>query len=360
MMLADMGADVVRIDRPARKGEPTPYPILGTRFDVMARGRRALTLNLKQPQAIDLVLDLIAQAEVLMEGFRPGVMERLGLGPDVCLARNPRLVYTRVTGWGQTGPLAQAAGHDLNYLALTGLLPSMGRPGTPPAPPLNLVGDFGAGGMMSALGAVCGVLHARATGQGQIVDSAMLDGINLLGAMVHGFHSMGLWSPERGRNWIDGGAPYYDCYECADSLLIAIGPIEPNFYRLLLQLCGVEDPQFERIHEVEQWPEIKSKMAALFRSRTRSEWCELLEGTDACFSPVLSLDEAALHPQNIARKNFVDLAGVKQPAPAPRFQRTPSQVRLEPSAPGDQSLGLLHEWGIESDRIDRLIEAGVL
>ena len=360
MMLADMGADVIRIERPAVAGAPNPYPALGTRYDVIARGRRSLALDLKKPQARDLVFDLLDKAEVLMEGYRPGAMEKLGLGPDACLARNPRLVYTRVTGWGQSGPLARAAGHDLNYLALSGLLPSMGRPGSTPPPPLNLVGDFGAGGMMSAFGVVCGVMHARATGQGQVVDSAMLDGCSLLGTMVYGFHAMGQWSPTRGRNWIDGGAPYYDTYECADGKLIAIGPIEQPFYRLLLRLCGVDDPQFEQAHDVDQWPEIKSKMTALFRSRTRAQWCELLEGTDACFSPVLNLDEAPAHPHNQARGNFVEIAGVTQPAPAPRFQRTPGKVSREPPLPGEHSWEVLRDWGIETTRIESLRDVGVI
>lgn len=360
MMLADMGADVIRIERPAKNGATNPYPILGTRFDVMARNRRSLALDLKQPQAVGLLLDLVARAEVLMEGFRPGVMERLGLGPDICMERNPRLVYTRVTGWGQHGPLNRAAGHDLNYLALSGLLPSMGRPGTTPPPPLNLIGDFGAGGMMSAFGIACGVMHARATGQGQVVDSAMLDGCNLLGAMIYGFHAMGHWSSERGRNWIDGGAPYYDTYACADDMLIAIGPIEPEFYRILCHLCGADDPIFEQINEVARWPEIKSKMIDLFLQKTREEWCELLEGTDACFAPVMSLNDAPNHPQNIARNNFIEISGVTQPAPAPRFQHTPGKVNLPPPQPGEHNMEILIEWGIDRVRVDNLIAAGVI
>jgi len=360
MMLADMGADVIRIERPPIVGAPTPYPVLGTRYDVMTRSRRSLALDLKKSEARKLVLDLVARADVLMEGFRPGVMEKLGLSPDVCLERNPRLVYTRVTGWGQSGPLAHSAGHDLNYIALSGLLPSMGRPGSTPPPPLNLIGDFGAGGMMSAFGVVCGVLHARTTGQGQVVDSAMLDGSNLLGTMIYGFHAMGRWAPDRGRNWIDGGAPYYDTYECADGKLIAIGPIEPQFYQLLLRLCGVNDPQFKQTQDVDQWPEIKSKMADLFLSRTRVQWCYLLEGTDACFSPVLNLDEAPMHPHNRARGNFIEIAGVTQPAPAPRFQRTPAEVTRAPPLPGEHSSEVLRDWGIETMRIRSLRDAGVI
>ena len=356
MMLADMGADVIRIERRPAPGAPNPYPILGTRYDVMARSRRSLALDLKQPEASELALDLIASADALLEGFRPGVMEKLGLGPDICLARNPRLVYTRVTGWGQSGPLARAAGHDLNYIALSGLLPSMGRPGSPPPPPLNLIGDFGAGGMMSAFGVVCGVLSARATGHGQVVDSAMLDGTNLLGAMMYGFHGMGNWSRERGRNWIDGGAPYYDTYQCADGKFIAIGAIETSFYRLLLQLCDIDDPQFEQAADIEQWPELKAKLAILFRTRTRAQWCEVLEGTDACFSPVLDMDEAPAHPQNHSRGNFVELAGLTQPAPAPRFSKTPAAISRQPPLPGEHGEEVLREWGIEEARISRLVE----
>jgi alpha-methylacyl-CoA racemase len=360
MMLADMGADVIRIERPPVPGAPIPYPLLGTRYDVLARGRRSLALDMKNPLARELTLDLVSRSSVLLEGFRPGVMERLGLGPEPCLARHPGLVYTRVTGWGQSGPLARAAGHDLNYIALSGLLPSMGRPDSLPAPPLNLVGDFGAGGMMAAFGAVCGVLHAREKGQGQVVDSAMLDGTNLLGAMVYGFHAMGQWSSQRGRNWIDGGAPYYDTYECADGKLIAIGPIEPQFQALLLQLCDITDAGFEKMHDIDQWPVLKARMADVFKGRTRSDWCALLEGTDACFSPVLDLDEAPAHPQNIARGNFVTVAGVLQPAPAPRFQKTPAGISREPASAGQHGSDVLRDWGIDEVRIERLINEGVI
>ncbi|MBB3009894.1 MULTISPECIES: CaiB/BaiF CoA transferase family protein [Cupriavidus] len=360
MLLADLGADVIRIERKQLPGVPNPYPVLGTRYDVMARSRRSLALDLKHPEGRMLALDLVAQADVLLEGFRPGVMERLGLGPDVSLERNPRLVYTRVTGWGQEGPLASAAGHDLNYIALSGVLPSMGRPGSPPPPPLNLIGDFGAGGMMAAFGTVSGVLHARRTGEGQVVDAAMLDGTNLMSAMIYGFHAMGGWSGERGRNWIDGGAPYYDTYECADGKWIAIGPIEPQFLALLLRLCGVEDPQFGHVQDVEQWPQLKVKMAAVFRGRTRAQWCELLEGTDACFSPVLDLDEAPAHPHNRARENFIEIAGVVQPAPAPRFQRTPASISRPPDLPGEHGVEILNDWSIDRERVDWLRDAGVI
>jgi len=360
MMLADMGAEVIRIERIPNADTPNPYPILGTKYDVMARSRKSLTLNLKHSEGQALALDLIEKADAVLEGFRPGVMEKLGLGPELCIERNPRLVYTRVTGWGQTGPLAKTAGHDLNYIALSGLLASIGRPGTPPPPPLNLVGDFGAGGMMAAFGTVCGMLESKQSGRGQIVDAAMLDGTNVLGAMMYGFHALGKWSTERGRNWIDGAAPYYDTYECADGKFIAIGPIEEHFYSLLLNLCGIDDPQFKAVDDIDQWPEIKSKMTAIFLKRTRAQWCELLEGTDACFSPVLDISEAPAHPQNKARENFTTVDGVIQPAPAPRFSRTPGQISAPPSLPGEHSETILRHWDIDEARIKNLMKNGVI
>ncbi|MFZ3287243.1 MAG: CaiB/BaiF CoA-transferase family protein, partial [Telluria sp.] len=319
MMLADMGAEVIRIDRKATPGADTPFPMLGTKFDVMARGRRSLALDLKQPGALEVALRLLDQADAVLEGFRPGVMERLGLGPDVCQARNPKLVYGRITGWGQSGPLAQAAGHDLNYLALTGMLHAMGRAGEPPAPPLNLVGDFGGGAMMLAFGVVCAMLEARRSGKGQVVDAAMTDGAALLGAMIYGFRAHGSWDERREANLLDGGAPFYDTYACADGKFISIGSIEPQFYALLLRLTGVSDPAFDAQMERSGWPALKAKLSALFKTRTRAQWCELLEGTDVCFAPVLDMAEAPQHPHNRARATFVEVDGVTQPAPAPRF-----------------------------------------
>src|SRR4051812_41958957 len=291
MMLADMGAEVIRIDRKPDPGAPNPYPMLGTKFDVMARGRRSLALDLKDPRARQLLLDLVAKADVLVEGFRPGVMERLGLGPDACLARNPRLVYGRVTGWGQTGPLSRAAGHDLNYVALSGMLHAMGRAGTPPAPPLNLVGDFGGGAMMLAFGVVCAVLEARGSGKGQVVDAAMTDGAALLGAMMYGLRAYGTWRDQREANLLDGGAPFYDTYACADGKFISVGAIEPQFYAQLLALAGIDDPAFTAQMDTRQWPDLSSRFAAVFKTRTREAWCALMEGTDACFAPVLDLGE---------------------------------------------------------------------
>ncbi len=345
MMLADMGAEVIRIDRKTTPGAANPFPMLGTKYDVMARGRRSLALDLKQPAGRDTVLRLLDKADIVLEGFRPGVMERLGLGPQVCHARNPALVYGRVTGWGQSGPLAQAAGHDINYIALTGMLHAMGRPESPPAPPLNLVGDFGGGAMMLAFGVVCAVLEARKSGQGQVVDAAMTDGAALLGAMMYGFRSCGTWSDQRGANMLDGGAHFYDTYACADGKFISIGAIEPQFYALLLKLTGIDDPAFDAQMEPTGWPALTDKFAAVFLTRSRDGWCTLLEGTDACFAPVLDMAEAPQHPHNIARGAFVDVGGVTQPAPAPRFSRTAPQIGITPALPGQHSAAVLKDWG---------------
>jgi alpha-methylacyl-CoA racemase len=359
MMLADMGAHVIRIDRQAAPGAPNPFPILGTKFDVMARSRDALALDLKQDGARELVLELVAGADILVEGFRPGVMERLGLGPDACLGRNPRLVYGRVTGWGQEGPLSQAAGHDINYIALSGMLAAMGRPGTPPDPPLNLLGDFGGGGMMLAFGVVCAALEAKASGKGQVVDAAMVDGAATLGAMVYGMRAANAWSRERGANMLDGGAHFYGTYACADGKFVAIGAIEPQFYRRLLEAAGIDDPAFARQNDPAMWPALRDKLAALMRQRTRDEWCALLEGSDACFAPVLDIDEAPQHAHNHARGTYVDIDGVVQPAPAPRFSRTAADMPRaagHPASPAD----VLRAWGLSGERIDAFAGRGVI
>lgn len=353
MMLADMGAEVIRIDRKADPSMSNPYPMLGTKYDVMARGRRTLALDLKDPRARQVLLDLAAKADALVEGFRPGVMERLGLGPDACQERNPKLVVGRVTGWGQSGPLAQAAGHDLNYVALTGMLHAMGAPDRPPPPPLNLVGDFGGGGMMLAFGVVCAMLEARTSGRGQVVDAAMTDGAALLGAMMSGLRAHGSWSAARGANLLDGGAPFYATYACADGRFIAVGAIEPQFYAQLLALTGASDPAFARQWDRDDWPALKDRFAALFATRTRDAWCALLEGTDACFAPVLDMDEAPRHPHNAARATFVDVDGVTQPAPAPRFSRTPGAARPV-AAPGQDGAAILADWGWPQDAIATL------
>ncbi|MDB5934971.1 MAG: carnitine dehydratase [Massilia sp.] len=354
MMLADMVAEVIRIDRKTAPGADNPFPMLGTKFDVMARGRRSLALDLKQPAAKEVVLQLLEKADVVLEGFRPGVMERLGFGPDACHARNPKLVYGRVTGWGQHGPLAQAAGHDLNYIALTGMLHAMGRAGSPPPPPLNLVGDFGGGAMMLAFGVVCAVLEARGSGKGQVVDAAMTDGAALLGAMMYGLRAFGSWRDGRESNLLDGGAPFYDTYACLDGKFLSIGSLEPQFYALLLKLTGATDPAFSAQMDETSWPQMKERFTALFATRSRDDWCALLEGTDVCFAPVLDMVEAPAHPHNVARGTFVDVEGVIQPAPAPRFSRSTPQVGACASRPGADSAAILADWGWTEADIDAL------
>lgn len=354
MMFADMGAEVIRIDRPG------PADADGARFDVLARGRRSLALDLKQPGAADTVLALVEQADVLIEGFRPGVMEKLGLGPEICLARRPSLIYGRMTGWGQHGPLAQAAGHDLNYIALSGALHAIGRPDQPPPPPLNYVGDFGGGAMMLAFGILAAIYESRASGQGQVVDAAMTDGAALLSAMMYGMKAAGQWSNQRGANLLDGGTHFYDTYACADGKFVALGPIEPQFYAELRRLCGIDDPAFDAQHDPQRWPDLKQRLAALMRTRTRAQWCELLEGSDACFAPVLDWDEAPSHPHNVARETFITVDGVPQPAPAPRFSRTPTAAPTAAAARGAHSEAVLKEWGFDAAHIERLRAEGVL
>ena len=354
MMLADMGAEVIRIDRKGVPGEDNPYPVLGTRHDVMARGRRSLALDLKKAAGRQAALRLIGQADAVIEGFRPGVMERLGLGPELCLERNQKLVYGRVTGWGQTGPLAQAAGHDINYVALSGMLHAMGRADAPPSPPLNLVGDFGGGGMMLAFGVVCAVLAARQSGQGQVVDSAMTDGAALLGSMMYGLRASNSWRDTREANLLDGGAPFYDTYACADGKFIALGAIEPQFFAKLLSLAGIVDSGFTGRWNKADWPGLKERFAALFATRTREEWCRLLEGSDVCFAPVLDMGEAPRHPHNAARRTFIDIDGVTQPAPAPRFSRTAPATPMAPSPPGQDSEAILADWGFTAESIEAL------
>ena len=322
MMLADHGAEVIRIDRPDKvEGGPGGY----ARNDVLLRSRRTIAVDLKSPRGIAVVRDLIASADGLIEGFRPGVMERLGLGPDVLLAATPRLVYGRMTGWGQDGPYAQVAGHDINYIALAGALHAFGRAGEKPTPPINMVGDFGGGAMMLAFGMVSALLHARTTGQGQVIDCAMTDGAALLMSMIWSFRAGGLWRDERGVNLLDSGAHFYDTYACADGKYVSVGAIEPQFYALLREKAGLaEDADFDRQMDRRAWPALKERLAAVFATRTREDWCAILEGTDACFAPVLSMAEAPTHPHNVARATFVDVDGVVQPAPAPRYSATPT------------------------------------
>lgn len=351
MLLSDLGADVVRIDRPdASGGEPT---------DVTARGRRSVALDLKRHQSIEICLRLIERADALFEGFRPGVMERLGLGPDLALARNPRLVYGRMTGWGQSGPLAQAAGHDINYIAISGALHAIGQREAP-SPPLNLIGDFGGGALYLAFGLLAGILHARTSGKGQVVDCAITDGAASLMSMFYGLRGTGRWKDERESNALDGGAHFYNTYRCADGRFIALGPIEPKFYALLLQKAGIDDPLFEQQRQREHWPELRARLAQVIAQRTQSEWCALLEGSDACFAPVLGLADAPAHPHNRARGTFVEVAGVVQPAPAPRFSETPGRIQSPPPTIGAHNRDALAGWGFSTAELDALQADGIL
>jgi alpha-methylacyl-CoA racemase len=287
-------------------------------------------------------------------------MERLGLGPDVCMARNPKLVYGRITGWGQDGPLAKAAGHDLNYVAMSGLLHDIGRSDSPPPPPLNLIADGGGGGMMLAFGVLCGLLETRSSGKGQVIDAAMLEGSALLGAMIYGFKAFGAWTDARGSNMLGGGAHFYDTYACADDKFVSVATIEPQFYALLLDLCDIRDPAFDAQMDREKWPELKTKIAAIFKSKSRQAWCELLEGTDACFAPVLDMDEAPQHAHHRARGMFIELDGVMQPGPAPRFSRTVAEVGSGPARPGEHSEEVLRDWNVASDTIEMLRRKNVI
>jgi len=358
MMLADHGATVIRIDRPGgtKGGVQTARAA-----DVLARSRHSIVIDLKSPEGVAVVADLAAGADGLIEGFRPGVMERLGLGPAPLAARNPRLVYGRMTGWGQDGPYAQVAGHDINYIALAGALHGFGRVGEKPTPPANLVGDFGGGGMLLAFGMLAGILSARATGRGQVVDCAMNEGAALLGSMIWGFYAQGTWQDRRGVNDLDTGAPFYDSYETKDGLFIALGAIEPQFYALFRSRTGLlDDPDFDAQSDRASWPTQKRKLAILFRQRTRAEWCALLEGSDACFAPVLSMAEAPHHPHNIARSVFVEVASITQPAPAPRFSSTQPTKPRQPPAAGTDSTAILAGLGYDATRIRRLTDAGIV
>ncbi len=355
MLLSDMGADVVRLDRLASAGlgfDPDP------RYDFIGRGRRSVAVDLKAAEGVATALRLIEQADVLIESFRPGVMERLGLGPDLCLARNPRLVYGRLTGWGQTGPLARAAGHDVNYIALTGALHATG-PREAPLPPLNLVGDFGGGALYLAFGVVCALHEARRSGRGQVIDAAMVDGATSLMAMIYGLAAEGRWQPERQANPLDGGAPYYGVYETGDGRHVSIGPIEGKFYADLLERLGLAgDPLFADQNDRARWPAMRERLAAVFRTRSRDDWSSLLEGTDVCFAPVLSMAEAPGHAHMRARGAFVAVDGLPQPAPAPRFSRTAGAVQRPAPALGQHSAEVLAEWGFTAAEIDALIARG--
>src|SRR5215213_9253864 len=346
MLLADLGAEVLAVDRP--EAERPGWPAL------FGRGRQRVAVDLKHPDGPGLVLDLVAGAGALVEGFRPGVAERLGIGPEACLARNPRLVYGRVTGWGQDGPLAGAAGHDIDYIALAGALHPIGPAAGPPVPPLNLLGDFGGGGMLLALGVVAALLEAARSGQGQVVDAAMADGAALLTTQLHELLAAGLWTDRRGANLLDGAAPFYTVYETADGRHLAVGALEPQFWAELLERVGLATEALPGQHDRAGWPLLRGRLAAVFRTRTREEWCRLLEGTDACVAPVLSLLEAPAHPHNRARATFVDVGGSLQPAPAPRFSRTPCATPEPPPAPGKDDARALAAWGLDPEKLARL------
>ncbi|VTU45539.1 Formyl-coenzyme A transferase (plasmid) [Variovorax sp. SRS16] len=357
MMLADMGADVIRIDRPRSAGGGDLERIM--RNDgIVDRGRRSIALNLKDARATEAVLRLVAKADILIEGFRPGVAEKLGLGPEACTARNPRLVYGRMTGWGQSGPLAQAAGHDINYIAISGALHAMGAADQPPLPPLNLVGDYGGGGMLMAFGLVSALFEASRSGQGQVVDAAMSDGAATLMAAIYSLRNKGFWQEGRESNFLDGSAHFYGTYACADGKFVSIGAIEPQFYALLLERCGIDDPAFRNQWDRTQWPLLKRRLAEVFRTRSRDAWCELLEGGDGCFAPVLSLEEAPAHPHNIARGTFVEVDGAAQPAPSPRFSRTACDVPGVSPPAGSQTIELLVHAGYSESEARELVALG--
>lgn len=356
MMLADMGADVLLVDRErdARLG-------FGRErwYDVMMRGRRSVTLDLKSPRGAEAALQLATKADALIEGFRPGVLERLGLGPDALLAANPKLVIGRMTGWGQTGPLAPRAGHDIDYIALSGVLHAIGHEGERPVPPINLVGDFGGGGMLLAFGIACALVEARASGRGQVVDAAMVEGAGLLSTMVWGMRAAQQWSDARGVNVLDSGAPWYDTYPTRDGKFLAIGAIEPKFYADLLERLGLAGETLPDQHDRAGWPMLRERLARAIAGRTREEWEAVFEGSDACAMPVLTFAEAASHPHAVARKAHVEVDGVAQPAPSPRFSRTPGAVRGGPPERGAFGREALRDWGFDDASVERLRELGV-
>lgn len=357
MMLADMGADVLRVDRLQSRDLGLP---LEPKFDVMARGRRSIALDLKNPEFVEIVLTLVAKADVLIEGFRPGVTERLGLGPETCLAHNPRLIYGRITGWGQDGPLAQAAGHDINYIAISGALHAIGRASQAPVPPLNLVGDFGGGALYLAFGIACALFEARTSGRGQVIDAAMCEGAASLMAFFCGQLAAGLWRDERGINVLDSGAPWYDVYEAADGEHVAIGAIEGRFYAELVDRLGLDSATLPSRNDTARWPELRARLSEVFKQKTREEWCKTLEGSNVCFAPVLSLTEAPLHCHNRARGTFVEHEGIVQPAPAPRFSRTPGGIRHGAPKLGQGGADVLADWGLDAPTIAKFRAAGAL
>jgi len=357
MMLADMGAEVIRVDRAQSVRGPAPEAPF---FDLLQRGRKNIAIDLKNPQGVETLLQLIEKADAVIEGFRPGVMERLGIGPDVCLARNPKLVFGRMTGWGQEGMYGQAAGHDINYISLAGALAHFARPGETPLPPLNMVGDFGGGGMFLAYGVVCALLEAQKSGKGQVVDTAMVDGAAVLMTMFWAFKSIGMHDENNpGTNLLDTGAHFYDAYRCKDDKFISIGSIEPQFYAELLRLTGLDaDPEFASHMDRTKWSSLKPKVTAVFATKTQAEWCAIMEATDVCFAPVLTMSEAAQHPHNKERNTFVESHGVMQPAPAPRFSRTKTSLDQPPAHPGQHTSEVLTAWGIGD--VESLIKSGAI
>lgn len=357
MMLADHGAEVVRVHPAHRKAD---FPLLDTKYDVLARGRRSVAIDLRAPGGSELLLELIANADGLMEGFRPGVMERLGLSPETCLERNPRLVYGRMTGWGQSGPLAGQAGHDLNYLGLTGALHAIGPADRPPVVPLNYVADFGGGGMLLAFGMLAALLAVRGGGAGQVVDAAMTDGAGLLSSMFWGFRAGGAWSGERGRNLLDGGAYFYAAYACEDGRYLAVACVEKRFHDIFIERLGLDAAEFTHDRQPARWPLLQEKLAALFATRPRDHWAGLFEGTDGCVTPILDWDEAAEHPHAVERKAFVEIEGVKQPAPAPRFSAMPAPTPTVAAQAGAHSIETLRAWGVTPERIDVALEQGLI
>ncbi|MCH2413280.1 MAG: CoA transferase [Acidimicrobiales bacterium] len=357
MMLADQGAEVIQVDRIAavRGGDPARPP-----GNVNGRGRRSIGVDLKSPEGVETVLRLVEGAGMVFEGFRPGVAERLGVGPDDCLARNPAIVYGRMTGWGQDGPYSSMAGHDINYIALAGVLAHIGRSDSGPVPPMNLVGDFGGGGMYLAYGMVCALLEARNSGKGQVVDAAMVDGAASLMSFIHGMLASGFHSPERGTNLLDTGAHFYDVYECADGGWISLGSIEPQFYAELLDKLGLDAERFGKQNDRDLWPELSAEIAAVVRMKTRDEWDAILEGSDVCYAPVLTVDEAIRHPHNVARGTFIDVGGITQPGPAPRLSRTPGEVRRPPAHAGQHTDEVLSEAGFDDDEVAALRASGAV
>ena len=353
MVLADLGAEIIRVDRASAIGT-------GSKQDAANRGKKSIAVDLKSEEGVEVVLKLVETADAIFEGFRPGVMERLGLGPDVCSKRNERIVFGRMTGWGQEGPLANAAGHDINYISLTGALAAIGRPGSPPVPPLNLIGDFGGGGMLLALGLVAALLESKESKKGQVVDAAMTDGSALLMTMIYTMQSSGVWKTSMGSNLLDGGSHFYDTYECKDGKFISLGSIEPQFYALLCQIAELDESIFGNQMSRDSWPEQKEAIKKIILDKTRDEWCELMEGTDVCFAPVLDMSEAPKHPHNVERKTFIDLEGVTQPAPAPRFSRTEPEVVSSPSVVGEHTDEVLTSIGFSDEDINTLKTSGAV